>query len=675
MAANSLPQGFSVFQPTLGAQLQFFPAVGTRELDELVHAYIQGPASAQEKRASVALDFFEYAHLTGQTFKFYPVYTLATPVESPATASPFQDSGYGSSFNASPIMSNWDWSQVNATTSTRRPSTKAASRQQPSDFSNLPGMKIMTKDGRDVTNSASRGSKTKEQRDHAHLMRIIKACDSCKKKKIRCDPSHKKRGVSSTPAQPAKITKKTKTVAPEPKAAPVVAQEAAVTQLALPEQDFLTDLDSLIASVETGSESWEGFLQYPAVDDNYDYFNDPEGYFSPESSSSLSEYSAKPTTPASTTTTKSPTTQQDVRGCQIVASQENAAMTVPSAQLPFNQPEGIYDYVDFNLYSPETSFSEDDRMVPIEVSKQSVSQPRSPAPNPLPPNESFNGLSSRGGELVGDLFGASFATSYAAPQSLFTDGQLGREDPYRDPGAGLELYSSLTPSSLGRDALSSSMWSHEDSSVYISGLQSSVDAAPATDSNVTISRGTISTRGRIRNPDPRSTETPDGVAQPGSQQLETQRLTALPGSQQLQTHSLNTQPDSCLAEIHSVSQSAEIHNVSQSTETHNVTEDNTSQHSSTSSAIAPVAVGLASIHSRSSMGVLASVAVMLMALAAWSYISEQFANTSRSFGKKSLSVSQSQSTVNRLATNVMGRSDGATSVSRMVSMSRSLIAV
>ena len=43
----------------------------------------------------------------------------------------------------------------------------------------------MTKDGIDVTNSAGRGTKTKEQREHAHLMRIMKACDACKKKKIR----------------------------------------------------------------------------------------------------------------------------------------------------------------------------------------------------------------------------------------------------------------------------------------------------------------------------------------------------------------------------------------------------------------------------------------------------------------------------------------------------------
>lgn len=50
----------------------------------------------------------------------------------------------------------------------------------------------MTKDGIDVTTTAGRGIKTKEQREHAHLMRIMKACDACKRKKIRCDPSHRR---------------------------------------------------------------------------------------------------------------------------------------------------------------------------------------------------------------------------------------------------------------------------------------------------------------------------------------------------------------------------------------------------------------------------------------------------------------------------------------------------
>ncbi|KAF5003337.1 hypothetical protein FDECE_10104 [Fusarium decemcellulare] len=485
MSQTTLPQGFSVFQPTLGAQLQFFPAIGTRELDELVNAYVPGPASAQEKRASISLDFFEYAHLTGQTFKFYPVYNMATSVESPATASPLQDSGYGSSFNASPVMSNWDWSGVNASASSRRQSPKsAASRNHTADFSNIPGMKIMTKDGRDVTNSASRGSKTKEQRDHAHLMRIIKACDSCKKKKIRCDPSHKKKGVTHSQAQPAsKVTKKTKTIAPEPRAVPAVVQDDLVASLSFPaEQSFSAELDNLTASVSAGVESWEEFIQYPAVDDyDYDFFYDPEGYLSPQSSSSQSAYSTKPVTP---------TSQQDLFGS---FNPGNAEATVASADLPFNQTESIHDYVDFNLYSPQSSFSEDDRMVSIEGSKQSVSQPRTPAPQPLPPAEPSSGPQPGGGDLTGDL-GAQFAPTWSTPQQLFSGGDFTLESTYRDPGYGLELYSSPSSSSLDSGILSHSMSSLEESptsSAYISDLQSSGGSMSPAESNVAATHNRI----------------------------------------------------------------------------------------------------------------------------------------------------------------------------------------
>jgi hypothetical protein len=64
--------------------------------------------------------------------------------------------------------------------------TKKAKKDTPKTTeARLPGFSIMTKDGIDVTNSAGRGTKTKEQREHAHLMRIMKACDACKKKKVR----------------------------------------------------------------------------------------------------------------------------------------------------------------------------------------------------------------------------------------------------------------------------------------------------------------------------------------------------------------------------------------------------------------------------------------------------------------------------------------------------------
>ncbi|KAF4119922.1 hypothetical protein GMORB2_3610 [Geosmithia morbida] len=217
-STSAVPQGFSIYQPSNGAPLRFLPALGTKELDDLLDAYVSGSASLKEKRAEVSVDFFAHMQATGQSFKFYVVpgmYATSSMPEPPSTtAASVHASTSTSSVNVSPVTSNWDWSFVSSpqtpaeAASSSHPSKRhqttrhhkaiSASSQHPSppDFSHIPGMKILTKDGTDVTNSASRGCKTKEQRDHAHLMRIIKACDSCRKKKIRCDPSHKRQMVA-----------------------------------------------------------------------------------------------------------------------------------------------------------------------------------------------------------------------------------------------------------------------------------------------------------------------------------------------------------------------------------------------------------------------------------------------------------------------------------------------
>jgi hypothetical protein len=552
-------------------------------------------------------------------------------------------------------------------------------------------MKIMTKDGRDVTNSASRGSKTKEQRDHAHLMRIIKACESCKKKKIRCDPSHKKRGVSSTSAQPAKVTKKTKTAASEAKIAPMIVQDTHASQIALSEQDLLVDLDNFAASEELGNESWEQFVQFPALDDSYDFFNDPDGYLSPQSSSTLSEYSTKPASPA---------TELDLRRRRgATADVELAGLADPAAYLPFNQVEANHNYADFNLYSPESSFSEDERMVPIEVFKQSVSQPRSPAPNPLPPNESSNGLNSHGDELIGDQLEAhSVGASLAPQQLLFTHGQLDRDVVNRDPGAGLEYYSNPSTCSPGSDLLSTSAGSQRDSLTLVSNLQSSVDASESTTSNVrvlltapimmnrqltrkkvTISRDIIEAHGlTLAQPDSRpiGTGTIQVPAQTASQSteiatvksqqrsIETQATTLSQGSQHVCALGEQQLPDS---------RDAEIHNVA----------GDTSQRFPTAVMFEPVAIGLASMYRQSSMGVLMPIAAVLIAFSIWSYVSQQFIHPDKSFEQRTSSLaptkwksngllSRTRQNASRLQSTIMSCKKP---VDRMILMSQSLIAV
>lgn len=287
-SSNHLPQGFSVYQPSLGATLQWFPAMGTKELDDMLHAYLPGTAPIADKRAAVSVDFLEHLHLTGQTFKFYQVEALiAAPVAS-ASSSPVSLSG-ASSLSAYPATPTWDFSNVAFTPSSTssqtsstsalkaRKSAKAASRHPTTDFSHLPGMKIMTRDGLDVTNAASRGSKTKEQRDHAHLMRIIKACDSCRAKKIRCDPSHKRRAASTVSSSaitsPPPSNSKQKKPASSKRTQPVTAQPQVqpVNSMA-PVQDFSWDeFDATMAMAGMDNfddlnmlhDPWADFIHYP----------------------------------------------------------------------------------------------------------------------------------------------------------------------------------------------------------------------------------------------------------------------------------------------------------------------------------------------------------------------------------------------------------------------------
>ncbi|KAK3372051.1 hypothetical protein B0H63DRAFT_483743 [Podospora didyma] len=379
--ASAFP-GFSVYQPALGEALQWLPALGTQELDDMIHAFLPGSASIQEKRAHISMDFFESSRLTGETFKFYPV-PVSAPLPSPSTASPasssaLYDSGYGSSFNVSPVISDansWTQSPASFTPSfddasrakSRSPTAKksssssapaSSSRQPLADFAHHPGMRIMTKDGRDVTNSASRGCKTKEQRDHAHLMRIIKACDACKRKKIRCDPSHRKRTASqASPSQAAELkpAKKAKKVTQPP---PV-----AIAQLPL-DFNLPTTLETpqTTSSFENSSPGdlevfWDQFVAFDQETDifannynpaEFDFLMQPQG-FSPSSGSSSASPSdfLTPYTPA--LADGSPTTASD-------------AFATLDPALPYLNPGVAHgtNYVDFNLYSPASDTSLDD---------------------------------------------------------------------------------------------------------------------------------------------------------------------------------------------------------------------------------------------------------------------------------------------------------------------------
>ncbi|KAG6269489.1 hypothetical protein E4U48_004244 [Claviceps purpurea] len=420
-STSSIARGFSVYQPTLGAPLQFFPPLGSRELDDMINAFLPGPSSAGEKRATVTLDFFEYAHLTGQAFKFYPVQSMSSAAPSPMSASSSVDS-INSPYNVSPLTPSWDWSatSVPSISSSSRVSLQhrgepkahgePKSRETSFNVASLPGMKIMTKDGVDVTNIASRGSKTKEQRDHAHLMRIIKACDNCRRKKIRCDPSHKKREASPDAAQStSNPVKKAKTVPSEaPPPPPPSSSSSSSCSLpvttANPDGLFpaLPPFDLGSSSSLTGAEDtcfdalafdpFEEFVQFPTMDT-------PDFEFLLDTRDSTSS-PFPPLFPA-----------PSLAKSAVPSSQESTVLADSDLQaklpdFPFmDSSTSLVDYTDFHLYSPSSEFSEDERMLSIcargrglsEMNEASVSQCPPPscavATNGVTMEQSNTGLS------------------------------------------------------------------------------------------------------------------------------------------------------------------------------------------------------------------------------------------------------------------------------------------
>ncbi|OBT82591.1 hypothetical protein VE02_08993 [Pseudogymnoascus sp. 03VT05] len=186
-------QIFTITQLELGSPLIWEPAVGTAEHDRLVDAYIPGPANLQQKRATIALDFFDTAAASTMPAPFCRTYLVATstpefaakpysPVFAPTTS--FSPSTYTASTPSSSFSAS---SSSLSSKSSKRSLSSAASA---SPAKRLPGFSIMTADGVDITNNQSRGPKTKAQREQAAKMRKLGACPACKRSKQKCEPSH-----------------------------------------------------------------------------------------------------------------------------------------------------------------------------------------------------------------------------------------------------------------------------------------------------------------------------------------------------------------------------------------------------------------------------------------------------------------------------------------------------
>ncbi|KAG6003941.1 hypothetical protein E4U21_001567 [Claviceps maximensis] len=385
---SSLPVGFTVHQPALGSQLQFYPARGSQRLDDMINAFFPGPYPVSEKLTMITLDFCQYAQQTGQNSKFYPVQFACPASTSPSTASPSVES-INSSHNVSPLTPSWDWSATcvppiasssSGTPPQHRRQSKSrgtTSKYRNNDLSHIPGMKILSRDGVDVTNVASRGSKSKEQRDHAHLMRIMKACDSCRRKKIKCDRSHKRPKVAhGAPQSTPKPFKKARTVpseAPPSFMAPPTRENTDMLFHGSPLFGFDSNLfsncpeylDSAVPNFDLSE-----YLQVPASDtpDIVLPFGSDDPTTMQFSHSSFAEPWQKLITPS----------------CQVDSG------TATELGFLYSNPQAYFPVEDFTLYSPRSEFSEDERM--LSIGSKNRGQPSSvepgpecPLPSPIPP--------------------------------------------------------------------------------------------------------------------------------------------------------------------------------------------------------------------------------------------------------------------------------------------------
>ncbi|CAG8959816.1 hypothetical protein HYFRA_00001724 [Hymenoscyphus fraxineus] len=267
---SSTFQTFVITQAFLGAPLTFTPALGSVELEQMIDAYIPGPASKSEKLSEVTIDFYNHATVdlnTGSLVRSYHVFPVSYFEQSPTES---QSSGFSPAVYTPTSSAHGSFTAPvrKASSSGRVSKSKKAKKDvKKVDEPRLPGFSIMTRDGVDVTSTLGRGTKTKEQREHAHLMRIMKACDACKKKKIKCDPSHRRSTMemSRTPSNNTKTSASSSQANPSPPAAPsITASDSFSSQNAT--SSFNT-IDDFVLFPEGDNTVWNELdMSFPTTD-------------------------------------------------------------------------------------------------------------------------------------------------------------------------------------------------------------------------------------------------------------------------------------------------------------------------------------------------------------------------------------------------------------------------
>ncbi|PHH49428.1 hypothetical protein CFIMG_005862RAa [Ceratocystis fimbriata CBS 114723] len=390
--------GFYVFQASLGSPLEFHPAQGTALLNEMIDIYVPGSASIGEKTGIVSIDFFKYSQTTGLSSKFYSIPSRAL-CNTPSLAST-------DSSSVSPLQPTWNCPLTPAKTATSRtpePIVHCVSRSSKSpsaststaapittlirartaatDLSQIPGMKILTKDGVDVTNSASRGSKTREQRSHAHMMRIVGACESCRRKKVRCDPKHRSStsaaAISAITRSQAASSQSRKSLARKKAAAAKAAQKEAQapSQLSQSAQTAVSgvcepsqpNIDEPISFLDAEINNFDDIMNWgesaipPEILQDYEIFD--KNILSPNFGSSAGSPGVAfrpPSNPIALSGSNADTavvkTAANNRSDSLPTTQKtNTAYDSSNASL-----STATEYADFCLYSPSNSFSDED---------------------------------------------------------------------------------------------------------------------------------------------------------------------------------------------------------------------------------------------------------------------------------------------------------------------------
>ncbi|KAH6675837.1 hypothetical protein B0J14DRAFT_373045 [Halenospora varia] len=195
-ASRDAGSSFVVSQSFPGALLTFDPPMHSPELQNLVEKWLPDSSLAlSDKYAAVTFTFLKWRDdscPSGPALRRF-----AVPIPEPAHATA-KSSGQKRKLHSSSQLLREE-SNIQAPSSAFQPlesSTKPKTRKKypPEPPRNMQSTEFSVLTPNTIGNlkNGPRGPKTKLQRDHAWKMRKIGSCNDCRKRKLRCQPNHKR---------------------------------------------------------------------------------------------------------------------------------------------------------------------------------------------------------------------------------------------------------------------------------------------------------------------------------------------------------------------------------------------------------------------------------------------------------------------------------------------------